>query len=180
MDHQVQTSESSCRRVLVLLSGGIDSSACIEYYVSRGYEVGALFVEYGQPDMDKETAAASAVSNHYGIKLSRLRITGYLPPDGYVPARNSVLLSLALMSASFTCGLIAIGVHSGTPYTDCTLDFCSRMQAVFDSYTGGQVQIDAPFVEWTKSEIWDYARMHGVPLDLTHSSNPDDLFALSK
>jgi 7-cyano-7-deazaguanine synthase in queuosine biosynthesis len=53
------------------------------------------------------------------------------------------------------------------------------MQEVCDLYTGGQVQIGAPFMNWTKGEIWDYAREHGVPLDVTHTSNPDDLIAQS-
>ncbi len=176
-DDRDESQEWSCHRVCVLLSGGVDSSACVGYYVSKGYDVGALFIDYGQPHADKEAAAATAISEHYGIALKKLTVQGYAPPDGYVPGRNAVLLSLALMATTFTCGLIGLGIHSGTPYADCTSDFCGKMQKVCDLYTGGQVQIDAPFAEWTKSEIWDYARAHGVPLDVTHTSNPDDLVA---
>jgi len=172
-----EAQERPCHRVCVLLSGGVDSSACVGYYVSKGYEVSALFIDYGQPDADREAAAAAAASEHYGIDLTTLTVQGYAPPDGYVPGRNAVLLGLALMTTTFTCGLIGLGIHSGTPYADCTSDFCGKMQKVCDLYTGGQVQIDAPFVQWTKSEIWDYAREQGVPLDLAHTSNPDDLVA---
>lgn len=167
--------ERPCHRVCVLLSGGIDSSACVGYYLSRSYVVSALFIDYGQPDADKEASAAAAVSKHYAIELRTLTLAGYEPPDGYVQGRNAVFLSLALMRTTFACGLIALGIHSGTPYVDCTSRFCSMMQDVCDLYTGGQVQISAPFMDWTKSEIWDYAREHGVPLDVTHTSNPDDL-----
>jgi 7-cyano-7-deazaguanine synthase len=139
--------------------------------------VSALFVDYGQPDADKEAASAAAVSKHYAIELRTLALTGYEPPDGYVQGRNAVFLSLALMKTTFSCGLIALGIHGGTPYVDCTSRFCCKMQEVCDLYTGGQVQIGAPFMDWTKSEIWDYACEHGVPLDVTHTSNPDDLIA---
>ena len=172
-----EAQEKPCHRVCVLLSGGVDSSACVGYYVAKNYEVSALFIDYGQRDADKEAVAAAAVSEHYGLELRTLAVQGYAPPDGYVNGRNAVLLSLALMSTTLTCGLIGLGIHSGTPYVDCTSDFCRKMQGVCDLYTGGQVQIDAPFVQWTKSEIWDYAREKGVPLDVTHTSNPDGLMA---
>ena len=161
--------------VLVLLSGGIDSAACVEYYVSRGYTVSALFIDYGQPDSEKESKAASAISTYYGIPLRHLTVSDCSVPEGYVAARNTLLLSLALMDFGHECGIIALGIHAGTPYVDCSPDFERAMQQVYDLYTDGRVRIDAPFLNWTKSEIWDYAQMKLVPLHLTHSNNLADL-----
>ena len=97
-----------------------------------------------------------------------------------LPARNALLLSVALMSMECDSGIVAIGIHAGTPYVDCSLDFQRRMQNVYDLYTNGSVRIDAPFIQWTKSDIWDYAQMQNVPLNLTYSSNLGDLHPVSQ
>ena len=161
--------------VLILLSGGIDSTACIEYYLSRNFAVSALFVDYGQKNSEEELSAAIAISDHYSISLKCLTISNCITQDGYVPARNALLLCLALMNFDAKCGIIALGIHSGTSYVDCSSDFDNTMQQVFDLYTEGRIRIDAPFLNWTKHEIWDYAQMHHVPLHLTHSNNLKDL-----
>ncbi len=170
-----KSSTDNSGNVLVLLSGGIDSATCVEYYTSRRYTVSALFIDYGQADSEKEFSAASAISGHYSVSLRRLTVSGCAVPEGYVPARNSLLLSLALMDFRHECGILALGIHAGTPYVDCSPDFVQAMQQVLDLYTKGRIRIDAPFLNWTKSEIWDYAQMKHVPLHLTHSNNLSDL-----
>jgi 7-cyano-7-deazaguanine synthase len=162
-------------RVMVLLSGGIDSSACVDYYLSHGYDVSALFVHYGQPYQNEERAAAKAIAQYYSTPLNELRVSGRSVPSGYIPARNAMLLSLAMFSFEGEKGIISLGIHSGTEYVDCSPDFIVSMQAVYDLYEQGRIRIDAPFLHWTKGEIIEYAQMQGVPLHLTHSSNPLDL-----
>ena len=161
--------------VLILLSGGIDSSACIAYYISLNFTISALFIDYGQPSADLERAAATSIASHFGIPLKQLTVSGCDIAEGYVPARNAMLLTIALMSFGFRSGIIALGIHAGTPYADCSPDFKQAMQQVFDLYEQGRIRIDAPFLQWTKSEIWDYAQMSNLPLDLTHSNNLNDL-----
>lgn len=178
IDETVGHAEAPSRpyhHVCVLLSGGIDSLSCVGYYISRGYDVHALFIDYGQPNADEEEAAATAISKHYGIELRQVRVTGPEVSAGYIPARNAVLLALALMSASVDTGLLAIGIHAGTPYIDCSPLFVRSMQRIIDLYTDGCLRIDAPFMSWTKSEICDYAQNQGIPIHLAFSSNPDDL-----
>jgi 7-cyano-7-deazaguanine synthase len=163
------------QNVLVLLSGGIDSTACVEYYVSQGYKVSALFVDYGQLAAKQERVAASAIAQHYGISLKQLSVTGCYVSDGYIPARNSLLLCLALMNFDYPYGLVSLGIHAGTPYADCSPEFGKLMQQVFELYEQCRIRIDTPFLNWTKSEIWDYARLQHIPLHLTYSNNLDDL-----
>lgn len=161
--------------VLVLLSGGIDSATCIAYYLSQEYHVSALFVDYGQLGARQEQIAASAIAQHYRIALKLFTLTGSHSSEGYIPARNSLLLCLALMNFEYKYGLVALGIHSGTSYADCSPKFKHLMQQVFELYEEGRVQIDTPFLNWTKSEIWDYAQLQHVPLHLTYSNNLDDL-----
>lgn len=161
--------------VLVLLSGGIDSTACVEYYTSHGHSVSALHINYGQPHSTEEQAAAFSIASYYEIPIQQISVTGVSFEMGYISARNAVLLSLALMLSSSKWNLIALGIHTDTPYMDCSPEFIHLMQEVFDLYEQGRVQAAAPFVTWTKSEIVDYALMQQVPLHLTYSSNPEFL-----
>lgn len=158
--------------VLVLLSGGIDSTACVEYYLSRGHKVSALYLDYGQPHCAQEQAAAAAVAAYFKISLRQFSITGLSFAEGYIPSRNAVLLCLALMVSDEEFNLIALGIHADTSYVDCSPEFMQLMQNVFNLYEEGRTRVAAPFLTWTKNEIWDYARMQHVPLHLTYSSNP--------
>jgi len=162
-------------KVVVLLSGGIDSAACVNYYLSRGHDVSSLFVDYSQPSVGQESEAAAAVAKHYSISLHCLTVSGCVVSKGYVRARNAMLLTTALMNFRHRSGIISLGIHAGTPYTDCSPEFVQGMQQIFDLYEHGRVRIDAPFIEWTKLDIWSYAKAQNVPLHLTHSNNLDSL-----
>ena len=83
--------------------------------------------------------------------------------------RNAFLLFSALMKFKARSGIIAIGVHSGTPYFDCSMSFVQSMQSMFDNYTDGRIRVGAPFIEWTKRDIWNYCNDRQVPLQLTYS-----------
>jgi 7-cyano-7-deazaguanine synthase len=60
---------------LILLSGGIDSAACVAYAKSIASPVEALFIDYMQPARDSERDAAIRVSGHYGIPLQIVEAT---------------------------------------------------------------------------------------------------------
>jgi 7-cyano-7-deazaguanine synthase len=158
--------------VLVLLSGGVDSAACVEYYVSRGHNVTALHINYGQPHWAEEQAAASSVATYFKIPLRQLSITGLSFTEGYIPSRNAILLCLGLLVSCEEFNLIALGIHADTSYVDCSPEFVQLMQNVFNLYEQGRTRVAAPFLTWTKNEIWDYASVQNVPLHMTYSSNP--------
>lgn len=97
-------------------------------------------------------------------------MTGYENlAGGYVLGRNAFLLHVALMAFSHPAGIIALGIHSGTRYVDCTAGFLRHMQASFDLYADGRIRVDAPFLNWSKREIWEFCRKIGAPLELTYS-----------
>ena len=170
ISEDIASSSRPAGRVTVLLSGGIDSTACIPYYLTKQFAVSGLFVNYGQLASQKEEPAAAAVCSHYEIPLQRIAVTGYENlSGGYVLGRNAFLLHTALMAFMYSEGIIALGIHSGTRYVDCTEGFMRQMQASFDLYAGGRIRVDAPFLHWNKREIWEFCREAGAPTELTYS-----------
>jgi len=155
--------------VLVLLSGGIDSTACVAYYIERGFNIQALFVDYGQLSAERELLAVERIRDSYGIPVTIVKCVGSKKHSaGFIQGRNAFLLHTALMNLNQS-GIIAIGIHSGTTYLDCSSQFIKIMQASFDIYTDGRIMIDAPFIEWSKQDIWDYCKGQKVPVELTYS-----------
>ena len=154
----------------MLLSGGIDSSACLNFYKTTGRTPCALFVDYGQLASRSELRAAQAIASHYGVDLKVASWRGVLDKGvGSIVGRNAFLLSVALMESPPTVSIAAVGVHSGTDYTDCSEKFIEKMQSVYDVYTDGKVQVAAPFVTWSKGEVFAYAISEDVPIELTYS-----------
>ena len=64
---------------VVLVSGGLDSAACVDFYQQQRLAVSGLHVTYGQPAARHEAAAATAVAHHYGIPLTLIRLVGARP-----------------------------------------------------------------------------------------------------
>lgn len=157
-------------RVWVLLSGGIDSTACTSFYLSQGLKVHAVFVDYGQVAALREANAAKAIAKYFHIPFERFKCLGFRRKTaGLIRGRNAFLLVSALMEIPDNVGILAIGVHAGTNYLDCGSSFIRKMQAIFDMYTGGRVRIGTPFLKWTKRDIWKYCKSQEVPLELTYS-----------
>ena len=156
--------------VFVLLSGGIDSTACVAFFASQGFSVSAVFVDYGQAARLKEMSAASAVASHFGIPLSKISCTGVRKKaDGMIPGRNAFLISVASMEFDSSCGMLSLGVHSGTDYWDCSPEFANLMQTMLDGYSDGRIRLNFPFMTWTKRDVWDFALTRNAPLNLTYS-----------
>jgi 7-cyano-7-deazaguanine synthase len=157
-------------RATVLLSGGIDSTACLAYYLEQAFGADALFIDYGQAGATRELRAATAVCRHFGVHLRTVRLTGTLRKGrGLIVARNAFLLSVAAMEFRKHAGVIALGIHSGTRYSDCSPTFVRKMQSVLDVYASGALQIGVPFLRWRKVDIWTFAQAMRVPLRLTYS-----------
>lgn len=148
----------------------MDSSAMIRFFLDRGNQVKGLFIDYGQLALTHEKKAVKAISEYYSIKVDCLKWTlGKKSGQGEIPGRNLILLSAALNHFSFNSGIIALGIHRGTQYADCSLAFIQAVQQVFDIYKDGQIQVEAPFIDMDKGQIWQYCKENKVPLNLTYS-----------
>lgn len=155
--------------VLILLSGGIDSAACLDFFVRMERPTCALFVDYGQAAATQETQAACAVANYYGIQVQCLRLESRTPKNsGLITGRNAFLLTVALMEKPASVSVIALGIHAGSSYADCTGEFLDRAQALLDVHEE-KVHVAAPFLEWSKTEALEYCLLRNVPIALTYS-----------
>lgn len=155
---------------LVLLSGGLDSVALVSFYRASGRDMLALYVDYGQLAARYERRAAVNVASHYGIDLIEITYTGVKKfSNGYIPGRNALLLSVALTEFPESSGVVSIGIHSGTDYVDSWGSFIEKMQDVYDVYADGRIQVDAPFLEWNKGQVYSLCINNRVPVELTYS-----------
>jgi|SRR5208282_5692615 len=167
--HSKPTLFSQCG-CIILVSGGMDSAACIDFYQRQGFAVSGLHMTYGQPAAQHEATAATTIAHHYRIPLTFVQLVGGRPKtDGEILGRNAFLLFSALTEIEAFSAILALGVHSGTPYYDCSSNFISAVQSIIDGQCDGRIRVVAPFLEWTKKEIWDYCIEHSVPIDLTYS-----------
>jgi 7-cyano-7-deazaguanine synthase len=156
------------KKVLVLLSGGIDSSCCVVFYRQLGYEVVSAFIDYGQPVNQKEEQSAKAIADHYAIPLHVIRCSG--PPvdfHGEIVGRNAFLAFVALLYLPKFVGLIALGIHSGTTYYDCSEHFTYHLGIILSGYRNGELVLATPFLRWTKQMLYDYCTENMIPTKLT-------------
>jgi 7-cyano-7-deazaguanine synthase len=185
------------RRAVVLLSGGLDSATVLAIARSRNYECYALSIEYGQrhrAELDAARRIATALGAHEhrtmrvdlaGIGGSALTDATVAVPEAlapgipvtYVPARNTLFLSLALGwaevigAADIFVGVNAID-YSG--YPDCRPAFIKAFEQLAQVATkagveGGRFQIHAPLIQMSKADIIRAGSSLGVDFGATVS-----------
>lgn len=154
----------------ILLSGGIDSAACAHHLLQQDENVHALFIDYGQPALTPESRAAAALANHLSIPLTTLSITG-LPifGTGELLGRNLFLVATALLSSRPPVKLLSLGIHHGTAYYDCSEHFFDLLSRLISEHSDGTLVLSAPFLAWSKFDIFRYFLTNNLPLDLTYS-----------
>jgi 7-cyano-7-deazaguanine synthase len=189
-------------RAVVLLSGGLDSTTTLAVAQAEGYEVYALTVEYGQRhavelEAASRVAQALGVAEHSVLHVDLARFGGSalttaepVPKDRpaeargrdvpvtYVPARNTVLLALALAWAeTLGTGDIFIGVNAldYSGYPDCRPEYVEAFERMANLATKAAtegatpVSIHAPLIGLTKKEIIGRGVELGVDYALTVS-----------
>lgn len=155
---------------VVLLSGGIDSAACAWLLRSQGYRVRNLFVDYGQGAARYERRSAEAISNSLGFDLDCISVSTQSEfGAGEVVGRNVFLVFAGLLSSQLNQGVIALGIHSGTSYYDCSTAFAQSTDRLLAEHTDGRVRLLTPFLTWSKKNIFDYYKHSGLSVDLTYS-----------
>ena len=182
-------------KAVILVSGGLDSATVLAMAKAQGFECHALAVDYGQRHRS-ELNAAARVADANGAKLKilplDLRAIGGsaltddidVPeeetpgiPITYVPARNTIMLSLALAWAEVLgCDDIFIGVNAVdySGYPDCRPEFIAAYQKMARLATragveGGKVTIHTPLIDLTKAKIIRRGFELGVDYSLTVS-----------
>jgi 7-cyano-7-deazaguanine synthase len=201
------TSECPPTPAVVLLSGGLDSATAAAIARHEGYAIYALSVDYGQRhrfelDAARRVAHALGAKRHVVLAADLAQFGGSaltaaidVPKDRpademahgipitYVPARNTVLLSLALAYAeSIGAADIFLGVNAidYSGYPDCRPEFIAAFAAMANLATKASVEgrlsykIHAPLIDWTKAAIIRRGVELGVDYGLTHSCYDPD------
>lgn len=157
-------------KTTVLLSGGLDSACCALMLVRAGHDVEGLYVNYGQLADNFESRASENVAASLSIPLRKIHISGgHTFENGEHPGRNAFLITAALLHTTTASRLIAIGIHSGSPYYDCSPPFFHSMNTVIAECSGGQAALIAPLLDWTKDDILDHLHLQRFEFSLTYS-----------
>lgn len=157
---------------LVLMSGGIDSTACAHFLRQQGSSVSGLFVDYGQAARVEEARSVALMSQYLNIPLQTVTVTVTSEMAfgvGEIRGRNAFLITTALTFTANKPTLIAIGIHSASPYYDCSAVFFSRISTLVAESSDGLISLSAPFLSWSKRAVVDYFVSKGLPPDLTYS-----------
>ncbi len=196
---------------VVLLSGGVDSSTTLALAMDRGYDVVALSFDYGQRHKVELEAAkrvaeslkvkrhivfplnlavfgGSALTANIGVPKHREpeRI-GHNIPITYVPARNTVFLSVALALAEVIgAATIFIGANAVdySGYPDCRPEFIEAFEKMANLATrsgveGRKISIMAPLIDKSKAEIIKLGTRLGLDYSLTLSCYDPDADGLA-
>lgn len=148
----------------------MDSAACAHLLAAQGYGVRGVFVDYGQAAAQQERVAVAKLRDALGIKLTQIEArSGTSFGAGELVGRNAFLICAAIFHGRVHSGLLAVGVHAGTPYYDCSPSFVERMKQLAQEHTDGRLTVIAPFVSWNKGQIVEYFRASGLPIDATYS-----------
>lgn len=154
----------------VLMSGGIDSTACAHLLQNRGNTIRGVFIDYGQAAAKFERRAAEEVAALLKAPLVIVAASGGVGfSSGELVGRNAFLIFSALFLSRCHAGLLAIGTHSGTPYYDCSPAFFDLIARLVGEHTDGAVSLVAPFLHWTKAQVFDYFTASGLPVGATYS-----------
>lgn len=198
------TSDKPC---LILLSGGLDSATVAAIAREQGFEPHALSVDYGQRhrfelEASRRVAQALGIQWHLTVKVdlgsfTTSALTSALPvpkgrgaeemaqgiPVTYVPARNTVFLSLALGLAEVVGAAdVFIGVNAVdySGYPDCRPEYIAAFERLANLATKAGVEgtlkfkIHTPLVHWTKAQIIRRGTELGVDYGLTLSCYDPD------
>tara|TARA_Y100000588_G_C14214700_1_gene908289 strand:+ start:604 stop:1287 length:684 start_codon:yes stop_codon:yes gene_type:complete len=189
------------KRAVVLLSGGLDSATCLAIAKSKNFDLYALTVNYGQRHLfelqsAKDIAQEFAVKKHSILDIDLAQFGGSALTDNievpknqsdlemkkipvtYVPARNTIFLSLALARAETLHSFdIYIGVNAldYSGYPDCRPEYIQSFERTANLATkagvenAGLFKIHTPLIHLTKAEIIQKGKELGVNYGLTSS-----------
>jgi 7-cyano-7-deazaguanine synthase len=189
-------------KAVVLLSGGLDSATTAAIARHQGFELYALSVDYGQRhrfelESAERVAEAIGIREHKTVSISLDALGGSALTDNiavpqdrdaeamaggipvtYVPARNTVMLSLALGYAEVIGAAdLFIGVNAVdySGYPDCRPEYIAAFETLANLATKAGVEgtlrfrIHTPLVQWTKAQIITRGIELGVDYGLTHT-----------
>lgn len=186
-------------KVIVLLSGGMDSLVCMGEALKEHQDIYALHMNYGQKTSIRERQSFDEICNHYKIPLEKrkvidmtflkqiggssltddnINVKNYqgdsnVIPDSYVPFRNSIILSLAVSWAEVvgaTKLYIGANYEDSPGYPDCRPSYYQAFnQLIKEGTKAGDIQILTPVINLKKKQIVIRGKELNVPFHLSWS-----------
>jgi len=194
LDKNLKQKSDNKNKVVLILSGGLDSTTLLYWLLKNKKNIYALSYDYGQKhkkelEMAKKTCEKLKVF-HKIIDLKALKEANIfgssaltsdveIPLGKYkeekmkltvVPNRNMIMLSIAIAFAiSYNCSEVYYGAHSGdyAVYPDCRPKFVKKIREVAKICDYKQIDIKAPFLYYKKSDIVKEGLKLGVDYSLT-------------
>jgi 7-cyano-7-deazaguanine synthase len=193
---RAENGDQAVKTAVLLLSGGLDSMVCAAIARERGFSVVALTIDYNQRhrvELEAASEIAKRLADRHIVVPLDLRAFGgsaltgdiAVPKDGvgegipvtYVPARNTIFLSLALgLAEAIGARDIFIGVNAldYSGYPDCRPEFIAEFERVANLATkagveGDSFKLHAPLQQMTKAQIAREAERLGLDAGLSHS-----------
>lgn len=187
------------KKVVMGLSGGMDSSTMLVKLLQIGYEVSCIGFTYGSKHNQYENIAAESIAKYYGVEYQLLDLTvafsaiqsnllktgGDIPEGHYeqdnmsltvVPGRNTIFAGILLGKAeSIDASYVALGVHQGdhTIYPDCRIEYIKALDTLLYLASDYKVEVITPFLETNKIGILEFGFKHDFPYHLTRTCYKD-------
>jgi len=196
----MKTTNKKTKKAVILLSGGLDSTTCLAIALEKGFTPYALTLNYGQRHLFEIKSSINIVKKYkvkkhsvFNINLAQFggsALTDNIPvpkdrkstdmqkiPVTYVPARNTIFLSLALAWAeTLNATDIFIGVNAldYSGYPDCRPEYIESFEKTANLATkagvlGERFTIHTPLINMTKAEIISTGIRLGINYELTSS-----------
>ena len=189
----------SQKKVIILASGGLDSSTVAGIAKSSEAKIYGLSFDYGQRH-NKELQAAKKIAKHFKFKdlkivkvnlslwggssltdkkklIPNKGINKNIIPNTYVPGRNTIFISVALSYAeAINADIIGLGVNAldYSGYPDCRPDYIQQFQKLANlsnkrGRENNSIKLWTPLINLNKEEIIEMAFVHNVPIEETWS-----------
>lgn len=170
-------------RVVVLCSGGIDSSVMMEM-LKKDCQLFPLFIDYGQLATNAEWKACQRICQYLDLQPERMDVSGFgklipsgitnqnldIEADAFLPTRNLLLLTLgAAYGYVKSAYVIAIGLLSNPIFPDQTKEFIQESQRTISKALGINLSILCPLISLNKFDTLMLAHKYRLPLEYTYS-----------
>lgn len=182
-------------KIVVIYSGGLDSTVLLHHLINEGHQVHALSINYGQRHRCELKSASTIAQTlavpheladlsgiHYLLAGSSLTSPEIPVAEGHytessmkstiVPNRNMLFLALATSYAlSINASAVAYAAHNGDHaiYPDCRSEFADAMQTAIQLADWNTIELMRPFVDWSKADIVQRGYQLNTPLERTWS-----------
>lgn len=167
--------------VLILFSGGLESTSLIEYFKMSKYDIELLYIQSGYTWENTELSYAKKIANFYDLPLNVIKCTfgvkqlGFVEckEDNIIPTRNLTLTTMAANHAlSKDIFNIAMGLFGDKDYPDTSREYLDKIEHLISISSSKSFKILTPFYEKTKGVIYDTYK-DKIPINFVFScANP--------